>query len=88
MSNVSVPDVKVNVVVAGTEVARFTFNRIHLAPQNWETTAALISADARPAARACLLAAVAELASDGWEVVAFAFEGGGETNDQPQLPWE
>lgn len=88
MSNVSVPDVTVNVVVAGTEVARFTFNRVDRAPQNWETTAALISADAREATRACLLAAVAELASDGWEIVDFAFESGSETDDQPQLPWE
>lgn len=87
MRNVQVPDVKISVVVAGVEVARFTFHRVDLSPQDWEVTAAIHSEDARTAIRACLLAAVAELAGNNWEIADIAFESGGEADDQLELPF-
>jgi len=88
MSNVSVPDIKISVVVGGCEVARFNFHKVSLHPQDWEIVAALRDLDTKQAVRSCLLAAIAELSADGWESYSFDAEGGGETNDQPQLPWE
>jgi len=88
MSHVQVSDVTVSVVVAGTQIARFDFHHIERSPQEWEITSTLIEPDARQATRACLLAALAVLQSFGWEDYSYPLESGGETNDQPQLPWE
>jgi len=88
MSHVSVSDIKVCVIVGGREAAQFDFYRVDLSPQNWEIIAAIIDVDSRKAIRACLLACIAELSADGWEAYTFEAQGAGETNDQPQLPWE
>jgi len=88
MSDVSVSDVEIRIVVKGGEVARFTFNRTDRHPQDWDVTASIYSLDTRTAVRACLLAAVAQCNSEGWTPYTFEAEGGSETNDQPHLPWE
>jgi len=88
MSNVRVPDFKVGVVVEGEEVARFEFFETSRTPAAWEVQAAIISRDAREAVRSCLLACVAELRDGTWEAYTFEAESAGETNGQPQLPWE
>lgn len=88
MAHVRIPDVQVTVALAGSKIFIADFHRVDLSPQDWEVTASLYEADARWAARACLLAAVSQLGADGWEVVDFATESGGEANDQLQLPWE
>jgi len=88
MSNVYVPQVKISVTVEGVEVARVCFDKVDRAPAEWEVSAAIVDPDARTAVRACLLAAVSEISSEGWTSYSFIPEGGGETNDQPQLPWE
>lgn len=87
MSNVSVPDVKVRVIIAGTPIATFEFHRVDKSPQDWEVTAALEHPDARSAVRACLLAAIAQLADTGWETYTFEAESGGEADDQLELPF-
>lgn len=87
MSDVRVPDVRVSVAIAGEEAARFAFFRTDLHPQDWEVTAALRDPDSRQAMRACLLACCAELNLGQWEHFVIEFEGGGETDDQLQLPW-
>lgn len=85
MSHVQVPDVSISVVIAGTEIARFTFHRVDLAPQNWESTAAIYHPDAKSAIRACLLSAIAELQSVGWETYPYPIESGDTSDDQPPL---
>lgn len=87
MSDVVVSDLKVTVVVAGEKIAQFEFFKTHLAPPAWEITAAIYSGDARTAVRACLLACVAELASDSWESFDFNAEGGSEQANQLIMPW-
>lgn len=88
MSDVRVSDLKVCVVVGGSEVAHFEFHRTDRHPQDWEVTAALSDPDTRQAVRACLLACIAEIQLGTWEHYLIETEGGGSTNDQPQLPWE
>lgn len=88
MSNVQVPAVQVKVFVDGGEIARFNFHRTERSTQDWEITAAIIDRDCKQAVRSCLLASISELTSEGWESYTFEPEGGSETNDQPQLPWE
>lgn len=87
MDNVRVPDVEVKIALAGQPVAWFQFHRTSANPQDWEATAALDYADSKQAMRACLLACLAELQSGRWEAYTLVAEGGGETDDQLQLPW-
>lgn len=87
MSDVSTPDVEVKVVVAGHPIFHIAYRRVDLSPNDWEATAAIYEPDARQAVRACLLAALASLQSGSWEVVTFAPESGGETDDQLPLPF-
>jgi len=88
MNDVRVPDIQVKVSVGGEPIGIIEFRQTHRAPAAWEITGAIYNADAKQAIRSCLLACLAELQSDAWEVVDFAAEGGGETNDQLQLPFE
>lgn len=88
MANVQVPAVQVKVFVDGGEIARFDFYRTERSTQDWEITAAIIDRDCTTAVRACLLASISELTAEGWDTYTFEAEGGSETNDQPQLPWE
>ena len=87
MSDVHVPDIQVKVLVEGEPLCVIDFRQTHRAATAWEITGAIYNADAKQAVRSCLLACLAELQSDAWESYTFEAEGGGETNDQPLLPW-
>lgn len=87
MSDVHVPDITVTMAVAGEVVFHIDFRQTHRAPSAWEITGAIYDRETKQAVRACLLACLAELQSDVWEAYTFEAEGGGETNDQPLLPW-
>lgn len=84
MSNVRIPDVKVSVVIGGSEICRVEFWNVERSPDNWEITGSLIDGEAREAVRACLLASAAELTRAGWEVYTFAPDGE-ESTDETQL---
>ena len=87
MSNVRIPDVAVEIVVAGDAICRFDFHNTSRAPERWEITGAIYSRDARQAVRAVLLACLGELTNGAWENFDFAPEGGGTADDQLELPF-
>jgi len=92
MSNVQVPDVKVSVLVAGGEVAIFSFWKVALSPQEWELTAAILDESTRRAVRSILLQCASELTNEGWSDLSSLYQesvedGNGESDSEIGSPF-